>query len=166
MKNQNRWFFQWLEREKKVGFMIWYPNDKPHFPFGPCQWQVEAELLLLNVYQDISFHGPTYCNWSGTVDHKIGKDKVFHLKREKKKSIFKKVRPKNFQHLSLTRVDSHMSIPCRSIVQRFAANWTLLAFFGIAHARRSYFLHVVVQLQLLKKVKISHLLIFGVWLFF
>ena len=66
----------------------------------------------------------------------------------------------NMLREALTRVDSHMSIPCRSIVQRFAANWTLLAFFGIAHARRSYFLHVVVQLQLLKKVKINHLLFF------
>ena len=68
-------FSVWLE---KLG--LWAPsNDKPHFPFGLCQWPVEAELLPLNVYQDISFHGPTYCNWFGTVDHKIGKDKVFHL---------------------------------------------------------------------------------------
>ena len=56
---------------------------------------------------------------------------------------------RNFTFLLLTRVDSHMAIPCRPIVQSFAANRTLLAFFGIAHACWSYFLHVVVQLKLL-----------------
>ena len=56
---------------------------------------------------------------------------------------------RNFTFFFLTRVDSHMAIPCRPIVQSFAANRTLLAFFGIAHACWSYFLHVVVQLKLL-----------------
>ncbi len=51
----------------------------------------------------------------------------------------------------LTRVDSHVAIPSRSIVQRFTANWALLPLFGIAHARRCNLLHVIIQLKLLKR---------------
>ena len=48
-------------------------------------------------------------------------------------------------------MNTHVSVPCRSIIQCFATYRTLFTFFRIAHARRSHFLHVVIQLKLLKK---------------
>ena len=41
-----------------------------------------------------------------------------------------------------------MPVPRGPVVKRLAADGTLFAFFGIAHAGRSHLLHVVVQLQL------------------
>ena len=48
-------------------------------------------------------------------------------------------------------MDSHMSIPRRTIVQCFTAYGTLFTLFGIAHACGSHFLHVIVQLKLLQQ---------------
>ena len=48
----------------------------------------------------------------------------------------------------LTGVDAHVPVPRGPVVERLAADGTLFAFFGIAHAGRGDLLHVVVQLQL------------------
>ena len=47
-----------------------------------------------------------------------------------------------------------MPVPRGPVVERLAADGTLFAFFGIAHAGRGHLLHVVVQLQLERKLEL------------
>ena len=49
-----------------------------------------------------------------------------------------------------------MPVPRGPVVERLAADGTLFAFFGIAHAGRGHLLHVVVQLQLKHEIEFDN----------
>ena len=65
-------------------------------------------------------------------------------------------RQKDCQIRKLTGVDSHVPVPRGPVVERLAADGTLFAFFGIAHAGRGHLLHVVVQLQLKQEIQFDN----------